>query len=273
MKLSRFFRYTTHHIICRDESLLMSKVTVILPTYNEAENLELMVDALLGLKLAANLHILVVDDNSPDGTGKIADRLAIETGGKVRVLHNPCKNGLGPAYLAGFKKALEDGADFVLQMDTDFSHQPKYVPAMSDAMINQGADMVVGSRYVKGGGVDEKWGLHRKLLSLFANKIYVGTILGLPINDATAGFRMWRRETLLGLDLSRIKSNGYVFLVELAYLTSRLGYKMVEVPIHFPDRVRGTSKMSTRIMIEAALRVWQIRARHRHLTPNDRVVV
>ena len=248
----------------------MTKLTVILPTYNEAENLELMVDALIGLKLAANLHILVVDDNSPDGTGQIADRLAIETGGKVRVLHNPGKNGLGPAYLAGFKKALDDGADFILQMDTDFSHQPKHIPAMFDAIINEGADIVQGSRYVRGGGVDEKWGAHRKLLSLFANKIYVRTLLGLPINDATGGFRLWRRETLLGLDLSRIKSNGYVFLVELAYLASRLGYKMIEVPIHFPDRVRGTSKMSTRIMLEAALRVWQIRARHRHLTPADR---
>lgn len=249
----------------------MPKLTVVLPTYNEAENLELMVDALIGLKLPMNLHVLVVDDNSPDGTGKIADRLAIETGGRVRVIHNPGKNGLGPAYLAGFKKAIEEGADFILQMDTDFSHQPKYIPAMVNAIIDHGADLVIGSRYVEGGGVDENWGIHRKLLSMFANKIYVGRILSLPINDATAGFRLWRREALLGLDLSRIKSNGYVFLVELAYLTSRLGYKMVEVPIHFPDRVRGTSKMSTRIMAEAALRVWQIRARHRHLTPADRV--
>jgi dolichol-phosphate mannosyltransferase len=225
---------------------------------------------LLGLKLPFKLHVLVVDDNSPDGTGQIADRLATETGGLVRVLHNPGKNGLGPAYLAGFKRAIEDGADFILQMDTDFSHQPKYIPSMVNAMIDHGADLVIGSRYVKGGGVDEHWGVHRKLLSMFANKVYVGTILGLPINDATAGFRLWRREALLGLDLSRVKSNGYVFLVELAYLASRLGYQMIEVPIHFPDRERGTSKMSTLIMAEAALRVWQIRARHRHLTPADR---
>lgn len=248
----------------------MPKLTVVLPTYNEAENLELMVDALLALKLPMKLHILVVDDNSPDGTGKIADRLAIETGGRVRVIHNPGKGGLGPAYIGGFKQAIQEGADFILQMDTDFSHQPKYVPALANAIIDHGADLVIGSRYVAGGGVDENWGVHRKLLSMFANKIYVRNILNLPINDATAGFRMWRRETLLGLGLERIKSNGYVFLVELAYLTSRLGYKMMEVPIHFPDRVRGTSKMSTRIMIEAALRVWQIRARHRALTPADR---
>lgn len=248
----------------------MPKLTVVLPTYNEAENLELLVDELFSLTLPAELHVLVVDDNSPDGTGQIADRLAERLSGRVNVLHRTQKNGLGPAYIAGFERALADGADIVLQMDTDFSHQPKYIPAMLQA-LNGGAEVVQGSRYVAGGGVDEKWGVHRKLLSAFANKVYVRYLLGLPINDATGGFRMWRRSALQGLGLSRLKSNGYVFMVELAYLAARLGYAMAEVPIHFPDRQRGTSKMSGSIMIEAALRVWEIRAMHRALSPKDRL--
>lgn len=248
----------------------MPNLTIVLPTYNEAENLELMVDALRALPLPVDLTLLVVDDNSPDGTGKIADRLSEQTGGQVQVIHNPGKGGLGPAYLTGFRWALDHGADFIMQMDTDFSHQPKYVPQLLETMESQGADLVLGSRYAPGGGVDEQWGVHRKLLSAFANKVYVRTILGLPVNDATGGFRLWRRATLLGLGLSRIKSSGYVFMVELTTLAARLGYKIIEVPIHFPDRVRGTSKMSGRIMVEAALRVWQIRARHRRLTPADR---
>jgi dolichol-phosphate mannosyltransferase len=248
----------------------MPKLTVVLPTYNEAENLEALVTELLALDLPAALSVLVVDDNSPDGTGQIADRLAQQTSGRVRVLHRAAKAGLGPAYIAGFTDALEHGADIVLQMDTDFSHQPRYIPDMLQA-LHAGADFVQGSRYVRGGGVDEKWGIHRKLLSAFANKVYVRFILGLPINDATGGFRMWRRTALQSLGLHRLKSNGYVFMVELAYLASRLGLKMVEVPIHFPDRQRGTSKMSGGIMVEAALRVWEIRARHRALSPRDRL--
>ncbi|MBK9125369.1 MAG: polyprenol monophosphomannose synthase [Chloroflexi bacterium] len=246
----------------------MPKLTVVLPTYNEAENLALLVEALLGLDIP-DLHVLVVDDNSPDGTGRIADELAAEMPGRVSVQHNPGKGGLGPAYIGGFQRAIAEGAELVLQMDTDFSHQPKYIPSML-AAVNAGADVVIGSRYVKGGSVDEHWGPHRKLLSWWANRIYVRTILGLPINDATSGFRLWRASALKGIGLERIRSNGYVFLVELAYVAHRLGYKLGEVPIHFPDRERGASKMDTRIMVEAALRVWQILFRHRALKPTHR---
>lgn len=250
----------------------MPKLTVVLPTYNEAENIQLMVEALLALNIP-DMHILVVDDNSPDGTGEIADNLATTYIGWVSVLHREGKNGLAPAYLAGFRYALEDGADLILQMDSDFSHQPHYIPQMIDALYERNADMVLGSRYVKGGSLDERWGWYRKLLSFWANRIYVRTILGLPINDATGGFRLWRRETLLGMGLDRITANGYVFLVELAYVAHKLGYTLTEVPIHFPDRERGNSKMSSNVIFEAAVRVWQIRSRHQHLTPDDRLPI
>ncbi|MBK8138851.1 MAG: polyprenol monophosphomannose synthase [Chloroflexi bacterium] len=248
----------------------MPNLTVVLPTYNEAENLELMVEALLALNIE-DLHVLIVDDNSPDGTGEIADELAEKYIGWVNVQHNPGKSGLGPAYRIGISRAIEEGADLVLQMDTDFSHQPPYIPSMIEALYEREADMVLGSRYVKGGSVDERWGIHRKLLSFWANRIYVRTILGLPINDATGGFRLWRREALLGLGLDRINSSGYVYLVELAFVAHKLGYRLTEVPSRCPDRERGTSKMDTRVMVEAALRVWQILFRHRKLTPADRL--
>lgn len=247
----------------------MPKLTVVLPTYNEIENLELMVEALFGLGIP-DLHILVVDDNSPDGTGAMAEKLAAKHAGSMGVLHNPAKGGLGPAYVLGFQRALAEGADYILQMDTDFSHQPKYVPDLI-ARLEQGADVVHGSRYVKGGGVDENWGWYRKLLSWFANRIYVRVLLGLPVNDATGGFRLWKRAALMGLGLQRAHSNGYVFQVEIAYLAYKLGFKLAEVPIFFPDRVRGTSKMDTNIASEAALRVFDILRTHRSLTPADRV--
>lgn len=179
------------------------------------------------------------------------------------------KNGLGPAYIAGFKRALELGADQIIQMDADFSHQPKYLPELI-AQLDSGVDLVIASRFMKGGGVDENWGFYRKLLSWFANSIYVRVILNIPVSDATGGFRIWRRATLIGLDLDRIRSNGYVFQVEMAYVTHRLGYRIGELPIYFPDRKRGQSKMDFRIQIEAALRVWQVMLRHRALTPGMR---
>lgn len=243
----------------------MSKLTIVLPTYNEAENLPLMVAALFALGIQG-LHILVVDDNSPDGTGQLAEDLAKQHPGRIQVLHRTQKAGLGPAYIAGFKHAITDGADYILQMDADFSHQPQYIPQMLDLAV-RGADMVLGSRFVRGGSVDHSWGLYRKLLSWWANRLYVPTILHIPIYDATGGYRLWRRETLIGIDLDRIHSNGYVFQVEMAYVTVRLGYKVVETPIYFPDRERGTSKMDSRIAMEAALRVWEIRRNHRNLNP------
>jgi dolichol-phosphate mannosyltransferase len=244
----------------------MSKIVVVLPTYNEKENLPLMIEALFALNLD-HLHILVVDDNSPDGTGKIADDFAGRNP-KVTVLHRQEKNGLGQAYVAGFKQALKLDADYVIQMDCDFSHQPKYIPDLLKAIENN--DLVLGSRFAKGGSVDENWSFYRKLLTWFANRIYTPTILGIPVRDATGGYRIWRRNTLIGLDLNRIRSNGYVFQVEMAYVACRLGFRVTEIPIYFPDRELGESKMDIRIQIEAALRVWQVRQRHRNLTPQMR---
>jgi dolichol-phosphate mannosyltransferase len=244
----------------------MLKTVVVLPTYNEKENLPLMIEALFALNLD-NLHILVVDDNSPDGTGKIADDFASRNP-KVTVLHRQEKNGLGQAYVAGFKKALRMDADYIIQMDCDFSHQPKYIPELLKAIESN--DLVLGSRFAKGGSVDENWSFYRKLLTWFANRVYTPTILGIPVRDATGGYRIWRRNTLIGLDLNRIRSNGYVFQVEMAYVTCRLGFRVAEIPIYFPDRELGESKMDIRIQIEAAARVWQVRQRHRNLTPQMR---
>ncbi len=244
----------------------MLKTVVVLPTYNEKENLPLMIEALFALNLD-NLHILVVDDNSPDGTGKIADDFATHNP-KVSVLHRQEKNGLGQAYIAGFKQALKMDADYIIQMDCDFSHQPKYIPELIKAIETN--DLVIGSRFAKGGGVDEKWSVYRKLLTWFANRVYTPTILGIPVRDATGGFKIWRRNTLIGLDLNRIRSSGYVFQVEMTYVTCRLGFRVTEIPIYFPDRELGESKMDIRIQIEAAARVWQVRQRHRNLTPQMR---
>lgn len=244
----------------------MPKTVIVLPTYNEKENLPPMLTALLGLAVE-NLHVLVVDDNSPDGTGQMADEWAAKDV-RVTVLHRAQKQGLGPAYIAGFKQALRLDADYIIQMDCDFSHQPKYILDMIAAA--PGADMVIGSRYIKGGSVDETWGWFRKALSGFANSIYIPTILGIPMRDATGGFRLWKRQTLIGIDLDRVQSNGYVFQVELSYITHRLGFRVVEIPIYFPDRKMGHSKLDFRIQREAALRVWQIRSRHHALTPQNR---
>jgi len=245
----------------------MPKTVVVLPTYNEAENLPLMVDALFGLGIN-DLNILVVDDNSPDGTGRIADDLALKHAGKLTVLHRTEKAGLGAAYREGFKKALTLDADYIIQMDCDFSHQPKYIPDLIAAAETN--DLVLGSRYVKGGSVDPAWSLFRKALSGFANRLYVPFVLNFPVYDATGGFRLWRRQTLIGIDLDRIKSNGYVFQVEMAFVTYRLAFKVKEIPIHFPDRQIGESKMDFKIQREAALRVWEIRHKYRSLTPEMR---
>lgn len=246
----------------------MTNTTVVMPTYNERENLPKIVEAIMALPVD-DLHMLIVDDNSPDGTGQIADGLVEKYPGRVNVLHRTEKNGLGPAYVAGFKKAISMGAEYLVQMDADFSHQPKYLIDLIKK-ADEGYDMVSGSRFANGGSVDQSWPLYRKLLSWFANRVYVRLLLGIPLSDATGGFRLWRRQTLIGIDLDRVRSNGYVFQVEIAYLTSRLGFSIAEVPIYFPDRQLGDSKMNARIQIEAALRVWQVMARHRSLTPAKR---
>jgi dolichol-phosphate mannosyltransferase len=228
------------------------KIVVIIPTYNEAENLPNLVSALFLLPL--DLGILVVDDNSPDGTGIIADELAQLHPGRLRVHHRIGKLGLRSAYLTGFNLALDDGAEAVAQMDADFSHDPVKLIEMTSILEN--CDVVLGSRYVKGGSVDENWPLWRKGLSAWGN-FYARTILQLPLRDITTGFRLWRRETILGMPLERIQASGYIFLVEMAYMAYCLEYRFGEVPIHFSDRRWGKSKMSFRIQAEAAFRIWE----------------
>jgi dolichol-phosphate mannosyltransferase len=251
---------------------LRMELTVIVPTFNEAENLPRMVEALLALPVP-DLSILVVDDNSPDGTGQIADELVARLPGKFNVIHRPGKLGLGTAYIEGFRRAFEKGTEHVLQMDCDFSHDPQHIPQMIAQMERTQCDIVIGSRYVKGGSVDETWGVGRKLLSWWANSVYVNLILRTQAKDATGGFRLWRTDVLQGIDLSRIRSNGYVFQVETIYVAEKLGYTITEVPIHFADRRMGQSKMSFKVQSEAALRVWQVWWRHRHLTPSMRLPI
>ncbi|MFZ5858958.1 MAG: polyprenol monophosphomannose synthase [Chloroflexota bacterium] len=236
------------------------KITVVTPTYNEAENLPKLVSALFSLPL--DLRVLVVDDNSPDGTGAVADELARQHAGRVSVLHRAGKQGLRTAYLEGFASILETEADVIVQMDADFSHDPSALVTMSERLAS--CDVVLGSRYVDGGSVDERWPFWRKGLSAFGN-FYARTILGLPLRDVTTGYRMWRRETLEGLPLNRIRANGYIFLVEMAYLAHCLEYKIGEAPIYFADRRWGKSKMSFKIQAEAALRVWQVLWNYRDL--------
>ena len=244
------------------------KLTVVVPTYNEAENVSPMTEALLDLGISA-LRILIVDDESPDGTGRIAEELVARYHSRVDVLHRTGPRGLGRAYTDGFQWALDHGADLIVQMDCDFSHSPRYIPQFLEHIKDY--DVVVGSRYVSGGRTDEDWGWGRWLLSWWANSVYTRLILGCQVKDATAGFKCWRRETLQGIDLSRIRSQGYVFQVEMAYVTERLGYRALEIPIHFDDRRIGQSKMTMPVKFEAALRVWELRRRHRRLRPSDRL--
>lgn len=236
------------------------RITVITPTYNESENLPKLVEALLALPL--DISVLVVDDNSPDGTGRIADELAQRHPDRVSVMHRQGKLGLGTAYVQGFRKAFAMGAEAVAQMDADFSHDPARLVDMAAALETN--DVVIGARYVPGGSVDERWPIWRKGLSAWGN-FYARSVLGFPLRDVTTGYRLWRREALESMDLESIRSGGYVFLVEMAYLAYCLEYRFGHVPIHFQDRRFGTSKMSFKIQLEAALRVWQVRWAHRAL--------
>src|SRR4051795_1817133 len=217
----------------------MPAAWLVLPTYNEAENLERIVRASLPelARATPDHHILVVDDGSPDGTGEIADRLAAELG-PVEVLHRTAKEGLGRAYLAGFERALASGADLVLEMDSDFSHDPKDLPRLIEA--SRDADLVLGSRYVPGGGVVD-WGLSRRLLSR-GGSWYARRILGIPIRDLTGGFKCFRRQVLEKLDLGGIDAYGYGFQIELTYRAITAGFRVREIPITFRERQKGTSK-------------------------------
>jgi dolichol-phosphate mannosyltransferase len=232
-------------------------VWVVIPTYNEAETIERIVraaDAELQRVTGYQHRILVVDDNSPDGTGAIADRLAAELGA-VEVLHRAGKAGLGQAYLAGFAHALEGGADLLIEMDADFSHDPCYLGSLLAAAEH--ADMVLGSRYVRGGGVRD-WGLLRRLISR-GGGIYARVILGVGVHDLTGGFKCIRRAVLEAIDLQSVRAEGYVFQIEVTYRALLAGFRVVEVPIVFCDRTEGTSKMSTRIAVEAMWAVPRLR--------------
>ncbi len=240
-------------------------VTVVIPTFNEVDNLEAMATALFALPLP-NLKLLVVDDNSPDGTGELADRLAARFNDsdqeRMVVIHRTGKGGLGTAYVAGMSRALDGGARFIVQMDADFSHSPGYIPQMLGVMLATGADVIVGSRYVPGGSLDEGWSWWRRFLSWWAN-LYSRGVLRLRVRDMTAGFKMWRREALMNIGLQNIRSNGYIFQVEMAYLSEKLGFRVIELPIHFEDRRIGQSKMDVPVKLESAWRVWELRWRHR----------
>jgi dolichol-phosphate mannosyltransferase len=227
----------------------VTQAVVCLPTYNERENLEPMLRALS----PHGVRVLVIDDNSPDGTGELADALAGELG-FVDVLHRELKEGLGPAYIAGFRRALADGADLVLEMDCDFSHDPADVPRLIAAVEND-ADVALGSRYVEGGEI-ANWGVTRRFVS-WGGSLYARMLLGIGVRDLTGGFKCYRREVLERIDLDAVHSKGYAFQIETTYRAIRAGFRVTEVPIRFVDRTEGDSKMSRSIVLEA---IWKVPA-------------
>lgn len=234
---------------------------IVIPTYNERENLPTLVEKIRALPLS-DVELLVVDDNSPDGTGALADEYAAKKNSRVHVLHRSGKLGLGTAYVAGFSKALELGAERVVQMDADLSHPPEKLVELIET--GRDYDLVIGSRYVPGGSLDRDWPVWRKALSGFGN-FYARTLLGLKVRDVTAGFRLWRREALQRIPLQRIRSNGYMFQVEMTYLANKLGFSFKEIPIYFAERRFGESKIDLSIQIEAAVSVWKLPFRYRDL--------
>jgi dolichol-phosphate mannosyltransferase len=238
-------------------------VRVVVPTYNEAGNLPALADQLLALPLPG-LSLLIVDDASPDGTGRLADELAAASAGRLAVLHRAGPRGLGLAYRDGFRWALAHGADAVVQMDADFSHAPADVPRLVEKLADY--DVAVGSRYVAGGRVDDLWGFDRLALSRSANALS-RTILSLKVHDATSGFKAWRRSALEALDLGRIRSDGLLIPEEMAYISERLGLRICEVPIYFADRHVGRSKMTLRVKLQAALGLLRLRGRHHSVRP------
>lgn len=230
----------------------MKTITVI-PTYNEKENIGQIVPIILNSMPGAS--ILIVDDNSPDGTGELADLLSQKYKNQVFVLHRGGKDGLGQAYIAGFKWALDHDYEIITQMDADFSHNPKNLPAMLEEIKNH--DLIIGSRYIHGGGV-KNWGLKRKLLSR-GGSLYAKIILGLPINDVTGGFKCWRADLLKKIGLDSIFSGGFSFQIEMNARAHQAGARIKEIPIIFADRIQGQSKMSQRIILEAIKKVWEIK--------------
>jgi glycosyltransferase involved in cell wall biosynthesis len=228
-------------------------ILIVVPTYNEHENLPRLAEALLRFD---DFTVLVVDDGSPDGTGEQADRIAAESGGRLHVMHRRGQRGLGRSYIDGFQEALRLGATRVVQMDADFSHDPNEVMRLIDA--TGAADLAIGSRYIPGGTL-HNWPWHRVALSAFANR-YVRAITGVPVNDCTSGFRCWRSDLLARVPLVRIASEGYAFQVEMAWHASNAGARIVEVPITFVERTRGSSKLSGRVIVESAVMPWRLRS-------------
>lgn len=236
----------------KSSQINFNKPFIVIPTYNEAENIQQIVPEILQWPYGFN--ILIIDDNSPDGTGVIADNMA-KTYPGVKVIHRDKKSGLGTAYKEGFKYALNEGADIIFEMDADYSHDPKALPLFLEKIKEY--DVVIGSRYFTGISV-VNWPLRRLLLSLMAS-LYVRIILGMPIKDCTAGFKCFRKEALQSIDLNKVKSNGYAFQIEMNYRIYKKGFKLAEVPIVFIDRHAGSSKMSRKIVLEAILIVWRLR--------------
>ena len=237
------------------------KITIVIPTYNEAENIRKLIPQLLTLHSDDEIHILIVDDNSQDGTGAIVDEFCSQSP-RVHAIRRAGKMGLGTAYIQGFAQALQDGADAVIQMDADFSHPVEKIPELLSALKK--FDLVIGSRYVKGGGLDVNWPFWRKALSAWGN-FYARTLLGMRTKDVTGGFRAFRRSTLEAMPYQQVRSNGYIFQVEMAYIVYKLGMTIGEIPIYFAEREWGTSKMSFKIQVEAALRTWKLPSEYRNL--------
>jgi dolichol-phosphate mannosyltransferase len=249
---------TRHRGVELPEPWRSSDVVVVLPTYQEAENLPVIVKMLMELPLPS-LRVLVVDDNSPDGTGQIAEQLADQYGrNRVGVVHRKGKEGLGKAYLDGMERAIRSGAEFVVQMDSDLSHGPEYLPGMLGTLLSAEADAVIGSRYVVGASVGSDWPWHRKALSAVANA-YLRALLHRGIPDVTAGYKLWRASALDAIGLDNVRSNGYSFQVEMNYRARLLGLKIVELPIHFSERVAGESKMSFKVQLESAAMPFKLR--------------
>ena len=232
------------------------KTLVLIPTYNEKDNIPILVGDLMTIP---DVHVMVLDDQSPDGTGKVADQLGVTYPGRVQALHRTGQRGLGVSYLEGFHRAIDSDYDFVCQMDADLSHDPKYLPEMI-AKANAGADLVIGSRYLNGISV-VNWPLRRIILSSFAN-FYIRTVTGLHMRDITTGYRCWRRASLARLPLDRIVSDGYAFLLDVTFMAADAGLQIVESPIIFIERRIGASKLSSGVLIESLFTPWKLIARH-----------
>ncbi len=232
-------------------------ISIILPTYNERDNLEILVKKILKVLNRENIKgsIIIIDDNSPDGTGKIAQKLSIAYSNKIIYISRKSKQGLGSAYIVGFKKALSLGSKYIFEMDADLSHSPDDIPKFLKTIKKY--DLVLGSRYINNGKI-KNWNLNRKLISK-GGTIYAKTILNLPINDLTSGFKCFRRKVLEKIDLNNIQSDGYAFQIELTYKVAQYGFKIKEIPITFHERKRGISKFSKKIFIEAAIMVWKMK--------------